>query len=112
MSRLLTALIALGVTFGLTAAIGQTLDAGPPKTSGEYKMAKETCKGPGEVPGGQCAKDAQVAEDNSRMQCEKLKDQAKRECVLEAFVQQHDRLIPRDRVEKNGGAPSGGPQPR
>jgi len=111
MSRLLTTLIAFGLTFGLTAAIGQTLDAGPAKTSGEYKIAKETCKGP-EAPQGQCAKEPKVAEDNSRMRCEKLKDQARRECILEAFVQGHDRMIAGDRVEKSGVAPSGGPQPR
>lgn len=112
MFRLLPVVIASALVFGLTAATAQNLDAGPPKTSGEYKMAKEACKGPAEAPGGHCASDAKATETNSRMRCEKLKDQAQRECVLEAFVQQHDRLIAGDRVEKGGGAPSSGPQPR
>lgn len=112
MFGLLPAVIASGLVFGLTAATAQNLDAGPPKTSGEYKMAKETCKGPGEASGGQCANDAKATQDNSRMRCEKLKDQAKRECVLEAFIEQHERMMPGGGVEKSAGAPSGAPQPR
>jgi hypothetical protein len=91
MFRLLTAVIASGLVFGFTAAIGQTLDTGTPR-SGDYKTAKQTC-GPGQTGTQQCAKDAAAAPDIPRMQCEKLKDRAKRECVLEAFVQQHDRMI-------------------
>jgi hypothetical protein len=112
MVRVLTGLIASGLVFGLTATLGQTLGTGSAKTSGEYQMAKETCTGPGGVGAQPCVKDAKAAEDRSRMGCEKLKDQARRECVLEAFVLQHDRMIAGDRVEKGGGAPSGGPQPK
>jgi hypothetical protein len=104
--------MACGLVFGLTAALGQTLGTGPPKTSGEYQMAKETCTGPGGIAAQQCAKDAKATGDSSRMGCEKLKDQARRECVLEAFVQQHDRMIAGDQVERGVGASSGGPQPK
>jgi hypothetical protein len=92
MRRLLTAVIASGFAFGLTAAIGQTLETGPQKTSGEYKMAKDACKSPGQAGAEQCLNDAKATDEDSRMRCAKLKDQAKRECVLEAFVQQHDRM--------------------
>jgi hypothetical protein len=51
MSRLLTAAIAFGFAFGLTEAIGQTLDTSPQKTSGEYNMAKDACKSPGQAGG-------------------------------------------------------------
>jgi hypothetical protein len=112
MFRLLTVVIASGFALGLTAAIGQTLDTGPQKTAGEYKMAKDPCKRPSEAGREQCAKDAKATEESSRMRCEKLTDQAKRECVLEAFVQQHDRMIAAGRIEKSEGAPPGGPQPR
>jgi hypothetical protein len=91
MSRLLAAAIASAFAFGLTAAMGQSLDTGPQKTSGEYKVAKDACKDPGQAGGQQCLKDAKATDDNSRMRCAKLKDQAKRECVLDAFVEEHDR---------------------
>ncbi len=112
MFRLLTTLIASGFAFGLTAAIGQTLDTGPQKIPGEYKVTKDTCKSPGEAGRQQCPEDAKATEASSRMRCEKLADQAKRECVLEAFVQQHDRMIAGGRIEKSEAAPPGGPQPR
>jgi hypothetical protein len=104
MSRLLAAAIASAFAFGLTAAIGQDLDAGPQKTSGEYKVAKDACKSPRQASGQQCLKDAKATDENSRMRCAKLTDQAKRECVLEAFVQQHDRMIAGERIENNGGS--------
>jgi hypothetical protein len=107
-SRLLTAAIAFGFAFGLTEAIGQTLDTSPQKTSGEYE--KDACKSPGQAGGEQCTKDAKARDESSRMQCAKLTDQAKRECVLEAFVQQHDRMIAGDRIENREAAAAGGSQ--
>ena len=112
MSRLLATIIASGFAFGLTAAIGQTLDTGPQKTSSAYKMTTKTCQSPGQAGKAQCLTDVKATEENSRIQCEKLTDQARRECVLEAFVQQHDRMIAEHQIEKSAGAPPGGPQPR
>ncbi len=112
MSRLLTAVVASGFAFGLTAAIGQTLDSAPQKTSGEYKVAKDGCKSPGQAGGQQCLKDAKATDENSRMRCAKLTDQAKRECLLDAFVQQHDRMIAGGRMENSEAASPGGSQPR
>ena len=89
MARLRSDVIAFGLVFAFTGAIGQTLDAGPPR-SDEYKAATQAC-GPGQAGTQQCAKDAAAAQDS--MRCEKLKDQAKRECMLEAFIQEHDRMI-------------------
>jgi len=92
MFRLRSDVIAFGLVFAFTGAIGQTLDAGPPR-SGEYKRGTQAC-GPGQRETQQCAKDAAAAQDNSlQVRCEKLKDQAQRECMLEAFIQQHDRMI-------------------
>jgi hypothetical protein len=112
MSRFLTAVIASGFALGLNAAIGQSLESLPQRTSGEYKTAKENCKSPGEAAGNQCPKVAKAAEENPRIGCEKLKGQDKRECILEVFVSQHDRMINGGRSETSAGAPSGGPQPR
>jgi hypothetical protein len=110
--RLLIAVIASALVLGPAAAIGQTLDTSSPKTTNEYKMAKDSCKTPGQAGREQCAKDLKALEEASRTRCGKLTDQAKRECVLEAFVDQHDRMIPGARVEKSEGAPSAGVQPR
>jgi hypothetical protein len=97
---------------GLTAAMGQTLDARPPKTLDEYKMAKDPCKSASDAGKERCANDLKATAESSRVRCGKLADQAKRECVLEAFVQQHDRMIAGDRIEQGEGAPSAGVQPR
>jgi hypothetical protein len=110
MFRLLSAAIAFGFAFGLTAATGQTLDMEAQKAPGEYKMAKDPCKNPSDAGREQCAKDAKATEESSRMRCGKLTDQARRECVLEAFVQQHDRMNAGDRIETR--APTAGVQPR
>jgi hypothetical protein len=112
MFRLLTVVITFGFAFGLNAAIGQTLDTDPQKTSGEYKMAKDVCKSPGQAGGDQCLKNAKATDENSRLRCTKLTDQAKRECVLEAFVEQHDRMIGGGRIENSEVAPPSGSQPR
>ena len=110
MFRLLSAVVASVLVLGLTAALGQTLDARPQKTPDEYKMAKDPCKSPSDAGKEQCANDLKATAESSRVRCGKMTDQAKRECVLEAFVQQHDRLIARDRIET--GAPTAGAQPR
>lgn len=112
MSRLLSAVIAYGFAFGLTAAIGQTLDTSPSKTSGEYKTTKDICRSPGEADREQCAKDAKAKVETSRMRCEKLTDREKRDCVLEAFVQQHDDMIAGGGVEKRDSALPISPQPK
>ena len=91
MFRLQTAIAASGFLLAFTAAIGQNLDTGPSK-SDEYKGATQAC-GPGPARTQQCEKNATAAEDSWSMGCERLKDQAQRECVLEAFIQQHDRMI-------------------
>jgi hypothetical protein len=112
MSRLLVALIASVCVFGPTAAMAQALDTSAPKTADEYKLARDPCNSQS-VPGReQCAKVLKAADDMLRMRCGKLADQAKRECVLQAFVEQHDRMIGGDRIEKSGGAPSAGAQPK
>ena len=112
MSRLLTAVIAFGFAFGLNVAIGQTLESHSPRTSGEYKMTKESCKNPGEGAANQCLKVAKATEENPRARCEKLTGQDKRECILEAFVRQHDHMINGGQVENSEGALPGGSQPR
>jgi len=110
MSRLLVALIASVCVFGPTAAMAQALDTSAPKTADEYKLARDPCKSPSASGREQCAKDLKVTEDTSRMRCGKLADQAKRECVLQAFIEQHDRMIAGDRIEKSEGArPAGAP---
>ena len=93
----ITGAIASGLIFGFTAATGQSLDTAP-SGSGEYKVAKQAC-GPGQAGTQQCAKDPAAAPDNWRTGCENLKDQAKRECMLEAFVQHHDRMTGGGRIE-------------
>lgn len=112
MSRLLVALIAAVFVFGPAAGIGQTLDTSAPKTPDEYKLAKDPCKSPSVAGREQCEKDRKATADTSRMRCGKLADQAKRECVLQAFVEQHDRMIDGDRIEKSEGAPSAGALPK
>jgi hypothetical protein len=111
-SRFLTAVIASGFAFGLNAAVAQSLELHPQGTSGEHRAAKESCKTPGEAAGNQCPKAAKAAEENPRMRCEKLKDQAQRECILAAFVSQHDRMSNGGQIETTADAPSGRPQPR
>lgn len=111
MSRLLIGVIASALILGPAAAIGQTLDTTSPKTPDEYKMAKDPCKRPSQAGNEQCAKELKALEEASRTRCGKLADQAKRECVLEAFVDQHDRMAG-PRVEKSEGAPSAGVQPK
>jgi hypothetical protein len=112
MSRLLTAAIACGFAFGLPGAIGQTLDSGPTKTSGEYKTTKAICQNPGEAAREQCAKDAKAKVETLRMRCENLTDRERRDCVLDRFVQQHDDMIAGGRVEKRDSPPPIGPQPK
>jgi len=112
MSRLVIAVIASLLVLGLTAARGQSLDAGAQKSSSEYKVAKDPCKDPSEAGKVQCTKILQAAADSSRLRCGKLTDQAKRECVLEAFVQQHDRMISGARIDQGEGAPSTVVQPK
>jgi hypothetical protein len=92
--------------------MGQALDAGAQKSLDEYKMAKDPCKSHSEAGKEQCAKDLKATDANSLLRCGKLADQARRECVLEAFVQQHDRMIAGDRIEKSEGVPPAGTQPR
>jgi hypothetical protein len=87
--------------------MAQALDTSAPKTADEYKLARDPCKSI-----EQCAKDLKVADDTARVRCGKLADQAKRECVLQAFVEQHDRMIAGDRIQKSEGAPSAGAQPK
>ena len=111
-SRFLTAVIATGFAFGLNVALGQSLEPRPQRASGEYKAAKEGCKTPGEAAANQCPKAAKAAEENPRVRCQKLKDQEQRECILEAFVSQHDRMINGGQIETTADAPSGRPQPR
>jgi hypothetical protein len=112
MSRLLSPVMASVLVLGLTAAMGQTLDTSPQKNSDEYKMAKDPCKNPSEAGKEQCAKELKATDESSRLRCGKLADQARRECVLEAFVQQHDRMNSGARIEKSAGAPSAGAQPK
>lgn len=112
MSRFLTAVIATGFAFGLNAALGQSLESHPQRASGEYKAAKESCKTPGEAAANQCPKAAKAAEENPRVRCERLKDQEQRECILETFVSQHDRMIDGRQIETTADAPSVRPQPR
>ncbi len=112
MFRLLSIVIASGFVLGFTAAIGQTLDTEARKTAGEYRIEKDPCRNPSEADREQCARDAKATQESSRIRCEKLTDQAKRECVLEAFVRQHDRMIAGDGIEKSEGAPPNGSRAR
>jgi hypothetical protein len=112
MSRLLVVLVAAGLVFGPAAGIGQSLDTSAPKTPDEYKLAKDPCRSASLAGREQCEKDRKAVEDMSRMRCGKLTDQAKRECVLQAFVDQHDRMIDGDRIQKSDGAPSAGVPPK
>ncbi len=111
MSRLLIAVVASVLVSGPAGVIAQTLDTRFPKTADEYKTAKDPCKTPSEAGKEQCAKDLKALDEASRTRCGKLADQAKRECVLEAFVDQHDRMAG-TRVEKSEAAPSAGVQPK
>jgi hypothetical protein len=112
MSRLLVVVMASILVFGPAAAMGQTLDTSAPKTPDEYKLARDPCKIPSAAGREQCAKDLKATEDTSRMRCGKLTDQAKRECVLQAFVEQHDRMIDGDRIEKSERSLSAGAPPK
>ena len=110
MVRLLTAVVASGLVFGSTTAIGQSLDTAPWK-SGEYRVATQVCEA-GQAGTQRCAKDVAAAPDNSHMSCANLKDQAKRECILEAFVLQHDQMIGGGRIERSQVAPPSGSRAR
>ena len=92
--------------------MAQALDTSALKTTDEYKLARDPCKSQSATGREQCAKDLKVADDTARVRCGKLADQAKRECVLQAFVEQHDRMIAGDRIQKSEGAPSAGAQPK
>ena len=109
MSRLLSAVMASVLVLGLTGAMGQALDTRLQKSSDEYKLAKDPCRSPSETGKQQCARDLKATDESSRLRCGKLADQARRECVLEAFVQQHDRMIS---GEKSYSAPSASVQPK
>ena len=111
MSRLVRVVMASVLVMGLSPAMGQALDTSAQKSAGEYKMAKDPCKDPSEAGQQQCTRIFETSAE-SRLRCGKLADQAKRECVLEAFVQQHDRMISGARIEKSEGVPATGAQPK
>jgi len=112
MYELLSALMAAVLGLALTNAMAQSLDTRAQKSSDVYKMAKDPCKSLSDAGMQQCARELKVAEESSRLRCGPLTDQAKRQCVLEAFVQQHDRIISGPRVENSEGAPLTGTQPK
>jgi hypothetical protein len=112
MSRCVRVVMAAVLVLGFGPAMGQALDTSAQKSAGEYKMAKDPCKDPSEAGRDLCTRILETSAESSRMRCGKLADQAKRECVLEAFVQQHDRMISEARIEKSEGVPATGAQPK
>ena len=112
MSRLVRVVMASVLVLGLSPAMGQALDTSAQKSAGEYKMAKDPCKDPSEAGQEQCTRILETSAASSRLRCGKLADQAQRECVLEAFVQQHDRMISGARIEKSEGVPAIGALPK
>ena len=112
MCRLVKLIMASVLVLGLSPAMGQALDTNAQKSAGEYKTAKDPCKDPSEAGQEQCTRILETNTESLRLRCAKLADQAKRECVLEAFVQQHDRMISGARIEKSGGVPATGAQPK
>ena len=112
MSRLVNLVMAWALVLGLSPAMGQALDTNAQKSAGEYKTAKDPCRDPSEAGQAQCTRMLETTAESLRLRCGKLADQAKRECVLEAFVQQHDRMISGARTEKSDGVPATGAQPK
>jgi len=110
--KLVMLVMAWALVLGLSPAMGQALDTNAQKSAGEYKTAKDPCKDPSEAGQEQCTRILETNTESLRLRCAKLADQAKRECVLEAFVQQHDRMISGARIEKSGGVPATGAQPK
>ena len=111
MSRLVKLVMFLVLILGLSPAMGQALDTNAQKNAGEYKMAKDPCKDASEAGRDQCTRIFETRAESS-LRCGKLADQAKRECVLEAFVEQHDRMISGARIEKSEGVPTTRAQPK
>jgi hypothetical protein len=91
MSRLLRTLITFGFAIGLDAAIAQTVE---PRTeaSGEHKVTKEDCASMRGADRMRCLKAARTTVKESSGPCDKLTDRAKRECMLEEFIRQHDHI--------------------
>ena len=110
MSRLLSVAIASGLAFGLTAASAQTVESGAQKQAGDYKVLNDNCTGMGEAAREQCLKSSKS--NLADAGCEKLTDRDQRECILDIFVKQHDRITGPDHVPKSKVEASGGRQTR
>jgi len=110
MSRLLSIAIALGLAFGLSAASAQTVGSGAQKQAGDYQVMNDNCTSMGEAGREQCLKSSKSTRADAG--CEKLTDRDKRECMLDAFLKQHDRITGADQVPKSKVDASGGRQTR
>ena len=110
MFRLLSVTIASGLAFGLSAASAQTVGSGAQKQAGDYQVMNDNCTSMGEAGREQCLKSAKSTRADAG--CEKLTDRDKRECMLNAFIKQHDRMTGIDQVPKSKVETSGGPQTR
>lgn len=99
MFKLLSAAIASGFAFGLSAAIAQTVEPAAQKPAADYKVMKDNCSSMGEAARQQCLKDSKPARADAG--CEKLTDRDKRECMLDAFIKRHDRVTGAAEVRKS-----------
>ena len=91
MNKLLTAAIAAASALALNAAIAERSDPVAPKAPGDYTVMKDNCTSRGGASRDQCLKGAKIPVTAPADPCAKLMDREKRECILEEFVQKHDR---------------------
>ena len=101
MSKLFAAVITFVFAFGLNAGIAQTLDPGGQKAPGDHKVMKKSCTSAGGATRDRCLEAAKATDEHSAIPCAKLTDRDQRECMLDAFVRQHDRLTGAGQTEKS-----------
>ena len=91
MNKLLTAAIAAASALALNAAIAERSDPVALKAPGDYTVMKDNCTSQVGAGRDQCLKAAKISPAVPADPCAKLMDREKRECILDEFVQKHNK---------------------